>query len=302
MHFRSAVVKIYRAPPFILTQLLIITLIQIRSVKLPQPFIILAEMSRYPVHYYSYSVLVRCLYELSEFIRISIAARRRVIARCLISPTPVERVFRQRHKLYMRVVHFLHIRYQPLRQLPVTQIHVFFVAVSSRFSLPTSRVHFVYQHRLTIRTLFLLRLHIFPVFPFISFQIEQARRCLRFSFRIHSIRVCFQNVRSAPLRLYCIFVSLSFFQPFYKYTPSFAILQAAHHMYAGIPIIKFPDHADGLCIFRPNCETHAFFAVNFGKMRAEHFICVIICTVMEQVQIILVKRSSFHKKFSLLSC
>ena len=170
LYLCSSVVKIYRTPAAIFTKLFVVTFIQIRSVEFPQALIILTEMTWYPIHYYSYSRFMRRFYQVPKIIRRSITTCRRVITCCLIAPTAVKRMFCQRHKFYMRIVHFCRIAHQLFRQLPVAVIHFLLVAVSSAFTLPTSCVYLIYQHWLCVRRFLIL--HIFDVLPFVPFQIE----------------------------------------------------------------------------------------------------------------------------------
>ena len=79
----------------------IFVLIKSRSIEAGQRPIVFGKMGRNPVNKNSIAGLMQGVDEVLEVIRSAIAARRRVEARHLISPTGVKSVLSHRHQLDM---------------------------------------------------------------------------------------------------------------------------------------------------------------------------------------------------------
>ena len=84
-------------------------LIQMTSVKTCKAVQISWEMSRYPIKYYSDSLLMQIVYKVHEIIRCTVSACRTVIPCHLIAPTCIKRMLHYRHNLHMSIIHLLYV-------------------------------------------------------------------------------------------------------------------------------------------------------------------------------------------------
>ena len=109
LNLRAAIIEVRRTPFPVLGALLVVRLIKRLSIEVAQSLLIFAKMSRYPVHDDSDAILMCLVNEITEIIRLTVAARHRKISRSLIPPGTIERMLTERHELNMRIVHFLRI-------------------------------------------------------------------------------------------------------------------------------------------------------------------------------------------------
>ena len=122
LHLGASVIEIRRTPALVFGKLRIIRLIKIRSVKMPESLIIIAEMAGHPVHYDAYSLPVRAVHEIFEILGSSVSACHREITRCLIPPGAVVGMLAERHELQMGVMHLHCVINKLLSQLSVAEI------------------------------------------------------------------------------------------------------------------------------------------------------------------------------------
>ena len=80
-----------------------------RAVKTVKPEAVAREMRGNPIKNYTYAAFVHNIYKLFKIIGRAVARGRGKIPRYLIPPRAFVRIFRNRHKLGVCIVHFLHI-------------------------------------------------------------------------------------------------------------------------------------------------------------------------------------------------
>ena len=114
-HFVAAEVKNERAPILMLALARIHVLVEIGAVEFGQPVRVLREMRRHPIHDHADAGLMTFVDEMTELVRRSEAAGRRVIICDLITPRTFERMLRDRHQLDVGVTHLEHVRQQASR-------------------------------------------------------------------------------------------------------------------------------------------------------------------------------------------
>ena len=146
-------------------------------------------------------------------------------------------MFRQRHELDMRVIHILDVSDELVCKGAVIE-EFFFVP------LPRTGVHFVNQHGVRVRRLTLLAVLPFAVLPIVIFKLVKTRGGVRTSFGIKTVRIRFEDIRPADLRLDRVFVVIADFEAFDKNFPRLSVLQANHTIDAMIPVVEIPDNAD----------------------------------------------------------
>src|SRR5207248_948412 len=99
--------------------------------------------------------------EMTEFVRTSVATRRRVIICDLITPRPFKRMFRDRQQLDVRITQFQNVREQRLGELEIAEGPISFF----RFAAPRTEMHFVNADRIPRPFFFATLLHPMGVAP-----------------------------------------------------------------------------------------------------------------------------------------
>ena len=89
------------------------------------------------------------VYQVHEIFRRAVAAGCGKIPCCLITPGAVIRVLAQGHQFHMGIVHFFHILYQRLRNVPVGH------HLTRRVTFPGSQVNLINQHGVMVRIIIL---------------------------------------------------------------------------------------------------------------------------------------------------
>ena len=148
-------------------------------------------------------------------------------------------MLRQGHELDMRIIHVFDVFDQLIGEIPVREI-----ILRLGIATPRTGMHFVNEHRLLVRGLPLLLFHIRAVFPLVALEFVETGSGERFTLRVETVRIGFENVRSAPLRLDRVFVNVADFEPFNKDLPSLAVLTADHLVPTRIPLIEIADDTD----------------------------------------------------------
>ena len=113
---------------------------------------------------------------------------------------------------------------------------------------------------------------------------------LGFLLRIKSIGVSLHDAGPAPLRFNRILIDLSFAKSFDKGLPDLAVINAAHRIGQRIPVVEFPDNTDFFGIRSPDRKANTAFPVPLDEMCSQHFLRVIIRTLMKEVKIKLTER------------
>ena len=125
LHFRPAVVEVRRAPLPVLGALLVVRFVERHAVEVAKPLLVLAEVAGHPVHDDGDAVRVRRVDEVTEVIRLTVAARDRVVPRRLIAPRSVKRMLAERHDFDVRIVHLLRVADELIGKLAIRQIAAF---------------------------------------------------------------------------------------------------------------------------------------------------------------------------------
>ena len=280
LYLGAAIIKVGSTPACIICTLRIVGLIQVASIKVPKARIVLAEVTRYPVHDYADACLMGLVNEIAQVIRCAEAAGSGIIAGSLIAPGTFIWMLAERHELDMGVVHFLGVVHQLLRHIPIGKL------IALRSAAPGTQMHLVGQHRLAIGLGALLLLLPLSILPLIVVHVIDTGGSCRSHLCIVAIRVSLHDVRSAMLRHDGILVHIPLLDTRNEDFPDLAIVNPGHLVDTGVPVIELTDYADLLGIWCPNREAHALLPVFFGQMRSQHFIGSAVGTLMEQKSII----------------
>ena len=106
-------------------------LVEASAVKEPETMRVAWKMSGNPVQQNADARVVATLHEMPEIIRCSKAARGREQAHRLVTPRPIEGIFRNRQQLDVGEAKLSYIRNQLIREFAIGQI----LAVTSRASM-----------------------------------------------------------------------------------------------------------------------------------------------------------------------
>ena len=118
------------------------------AVKISQSVGVLWKMGRYPVQNDADTVFMEIIYKIHEILWRAISGGRRKISGYLIAPGAVIGMFRNSHKLYMGISHFLHIGSQLMGGLDICIAAIFFRAV---LFTPGAQMNFIDAHGLLFR-------------------------------------------------------------------------------------------------------------------------------------------------------
>ena len=274
LNLGAAVIEIRRTPFPVFGALLIVRLVEGHAVKMAQSLLVLAKMSRHPVHNDGDAVRVCRIDEVAEVVRLSVAARHRIIACCLVAPRAVKGMLAKRHELDMRVVHLLRIADELVGHLTVGEI------LALKRAPPGAQMNLIGQHRVRIGRIRPLPLLPLRIVPLVFVEIIKTRSRLGFFLRIETIGIGLHDMRSAPLRLDGILVDLSLFKTFNECHPDLAVTDLLHPVRARVPFIEVPHNAYGFRMRRPDGKAHAFPAVLLNEVGSEHLVSMVVCTLV----------------------
>ena len=275
LYLGTAIIKIGGTPASIICSLRIVGFVQIPAIKISQAMIILTEMTWYPVHNNSDTCLMSLVNQITQIIRSTKTAGSGIVASCLIAPGAVEGMLTQRHKLYVGIIHILHIVNQLVSQFPIGQ------GLALSIPPPGAKVNLIGQHRLAIGLSPLLAFLPLLILPLIMIHIKDTGSGSRWHLAIIPIWIGLHNMRAAMLWHNSIFVNISLLEAWDKDLPDLPILNAGHFIYPGIPIVKFTNYADRCGIRSPYCEANALLAILLGYMCSQHLISLAVSSLME---------------------
>ncbi len=242
--------------------------IETGAIETRQSMLVFWEMRRHPIQNYADSPLVKHIYERHKIIRRTVTGSRCKIPCHLISPRAIVWMFHHRHKLYMRIPHFIAVITKHRRQFTVVikQLAVFCVRLTER-----TKRNLINQHRLFFYFPTFARLHPFLILPRVLFDIPYHTRCRRTLFRIVRIRVCFQNTASVRSP-YLILIKVPLRHARNKQFKNTSVFHISHRVAAGIPFVKIPNNADRFSLGSPHGKISTRNAVYRHRMGAEFFI------------------------------
>ena len=253
-----AVVENFGAPFLMLAFFRICVFVARSAVEHGEAVLVLREMRQHEIQNDAYPRLVAFVNEIHEILRTAVAAGRGEHARNLIAPAAVERIFRYRHKLDVRVVQFFDVWNQLIRQLFVVE------NVAVGVPSPAARMHLVDVHRAFVR------IDGFPLFqplgvlPLVAVEFIEFAAVCRSRFEMQAVRIGLKN--GFAVFGHGVLVNVVLRKTFYRGFPYSALLFFKRRG-LDIPVVEIADEADAVRIRSPNPETpfsDALFAV-FGR-------------------------------------
>ena len=234
-HLIPTEVKDQRAPVLVLALARIFVLIKSRSIEAGQRPIVLGKVSGNPVNENSVAGLMQSVDEVLKIIRGAIAARRRVEARHLISPTGIEGVFSHRHQLDVGEPRAPQVFDQRLSQLPVAK------RFADGLLLPGADMQLVDAHRRAQRIRLAAALHPRLIGPGKLAGVPHHSSPLRRQFegRPHRVGVDLNVTLGVE---HFELVQRSFAHPWNENLPDTARSQLSHGMTPAIPPIEIAHH------------------------------------------------------------
>ena len=238
---------------------------QCSSVKSAQSALILCEMRRNPVHYNPNAAFMRIIHKLRKLFGRTVTRRDRIIARDLITPAVIQRVFGKRQKLNMRITHSYAVIDEFASQFRV--VHALF---------PRAGVNLVYVYRFGEKIPLRTEFKIFAVGPHIPGNAVKHACRSRSKFRTECERVGFKhrlpvpagNCKLVSVALSCLRNTAAptarFSEFFHRICALFPIVEIAHNGYSnrirckngefpiadasGVPLVR-TQRAISICIF-----------------------------------------------------
>ncbi len=231
-------------------------LIELRTVVLFQPVIIIGKMRRHEVHDCADPRIVQFIDQLHEVGGGPVAGRRSKKSGLLIAPAAVKRMLRERHELHMGKMELLYVGDQIVRDfiVPVPSVRIILIA------LPGSHVQFIDAHRpVQIER---ARLHPFLIRERILVKVPDDRREIRPQLHPESVGVAMLDPSEAAVN--DIFIHLSRLCMRDHDLEKTAPLPRGHLPL--LPAVKFSDDRHPVCVQREGAEEDSAALL---KMRSE---------------------------------
>ena len=256
------------------------------AVKIRKPLLVLRKMSRHPVQNNAYFVFVKIIDQEFKILRSPISGCRRIIPCYLIAPGGIQRMFRNSHKLYMRVAHVLYVFHNPSGKFPV-------IIKSLRILLGIGMLHPAAGMHLVNGKSRCLGREFFPVFqprrvsPFIG-NIRNTGSCSGPFLRPEGIRIGL--VEFSPVAGNDeIFVHLPDLRAGNKYLKDTHVSDLLHGIGFLVPAVKLSDHIDRHGIRRPDRKPGTGLSVHHSCVRAHFFIQFIMRRLSEKILVQITK-------------
>ncbi len=268
--------------------------IEMRAIEVAEAVRVFWEVGGHPVEDDANAFFVTAIDKEAEIIGRTEARGGREVAGGLIAPRSVERMFRDRQQLNVRVAHFLDIRNQFVRQFAVREPAV--VLFGNPF--PGAGVQFVNTDGAFLPVGGFTLFDPIGVVPLVVAEVANHGCGIGSKLALKGIRVGLLRPESIlPFDLK--FILIADFRAGNKPFPDARILDAIHSMNPRFPVIKRTNHANALSIRRPDGEVYALFAIFFQRMSPELFVGAVVSSLSLKEEIEIGQfRSFFHNVVS----
>ena len=234
------------------------------AVKAAERMGVLGKVRGDPVEDYADFGLVAQVHEMPELVGGAVAARGGVVARHLVAPGLVERVFRERQEFHVGVAHFLEVGDESFGEfVPVEET----VGVG-RVAAPGTGVDFVDVHGRAENLGCPVRLHVEVVAPFVAVEVRGDGGGCRAHFAEFRERVHF-HVEVAVGAVDFETVEFAFTEVRDEDFPDAGTAEHAHLVAASVPAVETANNGNGLGVGGPDGELHAFETLVFHEVCAE---------------------------------
>ena len=189
-------------------------------------------MTGHPVEYYSYARVMEFVHEIREIFGRAVTRRGRVVARYLISPAAVERIFGDTHEFYVRKSRFFYVFARLVGKLAIVE------TVAVGVLAPRAYVRLVYAHGRMVRVGALAGKHVLRVRPLYFGKVVCFARKVTAVFAMRGVGVGL--VKFPPVvSFHDIFITVVLFYALYFAAPNSAVVLERYFA----PIAEIACHA-----------------------------------------------------------
>jgi|GEM_PF-4384950 len=251
------------------------------------------EMRGHPIEDDADPALVQVVDEKRKVLGRAIALRRRIEARDLVAPRPIERVLGHRHDLHMGKAHFHCVIGELWRELAVAEEALGLARVAP----PRAEVHFVNRYgpvecvecvRRAARAL-AAGMHPRGVAPSVVPRIAHDRGIPRRGLEVLAVGI------GLKLRVARLIADLEFIQrarpkPGDEKLPHARAAERAHRVVAAVPSVEVADERDLRRIGSPHGKTHALHALVCAHMGSKFIVNPVLVALAKQIEIVRAQR------------
>src|SRR5712692_7260970 len=282
-HLVALVIEDQRSPILMLAFARVGVFVQMRAVEESQPVPVFRKVSRHPIQNHAYVVAMAVIDEVHELVRLTVAARRRVVADCLIAPASVVWMLGDRQQLDVRIAHLLYVFDQLVSKLTICQIAAAFFGRSH----PRAEMHFVNGNRRVECVLPGALAHPGFVAPLILVNLVHDGGCLRAALEIERVRIGLSNDQAETPPLDFELVESLFSDSGNENLPEARSRMKPHWVTPAVPVIEVADDTDALRVGRPHSEVDSANAVDDSHVRTELFVVAIVSAFGHQMKIVI---------------
>ena len=254
LDLRLAEIKDLRSPVRVFSLAWVRIFIARCPVKLRQPMGVLRKMSGHPVQNHANAVAVQVIHQIGEILRGPVPGCRRVVARYLIAPGAVKRMFRDPHQLDVRVACLQEIVGDGMRKIPVIVESILMLTV--RVAHPAPDMALIDGNRRLVLDKVILPPHPSSVRPFDRAKIRDDGSRPRAVLCLIRIRISLIQL-SAILCVDQILVHLPRLCRLDKGLPDPGGLSLLHRNIAFIPAVELSNQRDSRRMRRPHSKVNA---------------------------------------------
>src|SRR6266516_1254332 len=292
-HLAAPIIEDIRTPLFVLALARIGVLVEMCPIKVAQGRPIFGEVRGDPVEQDADALLVHVVDEILEILRRTVTAGWCKVARRLVAPGAVERIFGDGQQLDMRKAQVFHIVCQGMRQLAIGHKAIFFVGA---FLMPLwnvapgTQVDLVDRDGLAERPKLFSPLQPCLVLPGVLMDIGDDAGCPGAQFGEKAIGIGLIDRVVVEARIDGVLVDLAGPESRHKALPNAQVVVAAlHRRLRAIPAVEVADRRDGACIRRPERKIDARDSMYRAELRAELIVDVVVPPLPKQVEVEIAK-------------
>ena len=276
-HFVPAVVKAAGAPALVFHPVPLAALVKRLSVKLIEAVRILGEVRGHPVEDDADPRIVEGIDERHEIFGRAEAGSHGKVARHLIPPRTVEGEFRHGHEFDVRIAHLLDIGNELARKVEIG------IIISVVVFFPREQIDLVDVHRRGVDILFVERIEISAVLPFVPLEVVELGRIRRRSFGVEADGIGLHEL-PAVRRRDAVFVDIVLLETGNEQFERLPVHHALHDVGFGIPAVEVTDDGNALGVRSPDAEHIPFLAVLRLLVGAEDLVNTVVLAVVIEIE------------------
>ena len=276
-HLVPAVVKAAGAPALVFHPVPLAALVKRLSVKLIEAVRILGEVRGHPVEDDADPRIVEGIDERHEIFGRAEAGSHGKVARHLVPPRTVEGEFRHGHEFDVRIAHLLDIGNELARKVEIG------IIISVVVFFPREQIDLVDVHRRGVDILFVERIEISAVLPFVPLEVVELGRIRRRSFGVEADGIGLHEL-PAVRRRDAVFVDVVLLETGDEQFERLPVHHALHDVGFGIPAVEVTDDGNALGVRSPDAEHIPFLAVLRLLVGAEDLVNTVVLAVVIEIE------------------